>query len=382
MLGQSPFKKEFQFADDLVYLNHAGVAPIPRRTQLVINELASHTARYGASRYSELYERHQKARSYCAELLHTTESRVAFTPNTSEGLCWVAMGMQWYPGDEIITTAVEFPSNAIIWLTMAERYGVVVHRIPAEDDGHISWEKMLDKLNPRTRLLTVSSAQFSSGSVVDMAAIGEALKNHDALFVVDAIQTLGAMDLAPDSLHIDALAADGHKWLLGPEGQGIFWLSEKGMAQIKPSILGWHSVVNAGDYDNITTELKPDIQRFEAGTPNLLGILALGESVAMLLEAGLDVVEKRVLGLSNQFAKSLLQIGCKLHTPLDAKSAPESGIVVFSHPDIETASLSKDLLKRDIYHAVRGGGIRFSAHFYQDDRDVDRALSGVKESLT
>ena len=381
MLSPSPFRNEFQFADDLVYLNHAGVAPIPKRTQLVINELASHTARYGASRYNELHEQYQRARQNCAQLLDTEESRVAFTPNTSEGLSWVAMGIEWHAGDEIITTAVEFPSNAIIWLTLAERYGVVIHRVPTEADGRINTGKLLEKLNSRTRLLTVSSAQFSSGAVADLAAIGDVLKGHNALFVVDAIQTLGALQLKPDTLHIDALAADGHKWLLGPEGLGLFWLSDKGMAQVKPTILGWHSVANAGDYDHITTELKSNIQRFEAGSPNLFGILALGESVAMLLEAGMDQVEQRVLALSKQFSSGLHNLGCRIHTPLNDSGSPESGIIVFTHPSKETAQLSQSLSQRGIYHAPRGGGIRFAAHFYQDDRDIKRALDAVVESI-
>nr|CRH05885.1 Putative cysteine desulfurase [Candidatus Magnetococcus massalia] len=381
MLSRSPFRDEFQFADNLIYLNHAGVAPIPNRTRRVIAELAEHTAHYGASRYPELYARHQQVRQTCANLLNTTVDSVAFTPNTSEALSWIAMGMDWQPGDEIITTGAEFPSNAIVWLTLAERFGVVVHRLPAEADGRINSDKLLEKLNSRTRLLTVSSAQFSSGAMADLKSLGLALKDHPALFVVDAIQTLGALSLEPETLHIDALAADGHKWLLGPEGLGLFWLSEKGMATVEPRILGWHSVANAGDYDHITTELKPNMQRFEAGTPNLLGILALGESISMLLEAGMAHVEERVLALSAAFAEGLQELGCELHSPLNLTGHPESGIVVFTHPNRETKQLSKLLLEKGIYHAPRGGGIRFAAHFYQDQTDVDQALQVLKASL-
>ncbi|OSM04054.1 putative selenocysteine lyase [Magnetofaba australis IT-1] len=357
------------------------MAPIPQRTARVIMELADHANRYGASRYDELARRHEQARAVCAQLLHTEPGRVAFAPNTSEALCWVALGMAWKPGDEIVTTAAEFPSNAIIWLDIAQRHGVTVHRVPLERDGRVSTVRLLEHVNKRTRLLSVSSAQFSNGALADLKALGAALKDSDALFVVDAIQTLGALDLDPHALHIDALAADGHKWMLGPEGQGLFWLSDKGMAQITPRILGWHSVATAGNHDIITTELRGDMRRFESGTPNLMGVLALAESVSMILEAGMQTVQGRVTALATEFVWRLRQLECKVHTPVDADGVPGAGIVVFSHPRHQPEALSRKLAAQGVYHAPRGAGLRFAAHFYQDEDDVDAAMDALARCL-
>ncbi|MBF0426549.1 MAG: aminotransferase class V-fold PLP-dependent enzyme, partial [Magnetococcales bacterium] len=370
----TPLRVEFPLQPGLIYLNHAGVAPLPRRSARIMTELATHMTQHGAARYRELDAACEKARQSCARLLGVATGQVAFVPNTSEGLSFVGLGIDWHSGDEIVTTDQEFPSNIVIWLDLARRHGLRVHRVPSGTDGRVDASALLERVTARTRVLAVSSVQFGTGAVVDLARIGAELRSTSTLFVVDGIQSLGLLPLYPAEVGIDALCADGHKWLLGPEGCGLLYLSAKGLEQIQPRVLGWHSVANAGDYQNIIIEPRADCRRFEAGSPNILGAAALGESIDLLLEVGIDVVRARVHGLVVALVRGLRDLGCVIHTPLAADGFPDAGILVFSHPALPTATLHRELLARNIYHAQRGVGVRFSPHFYQDATDVALAL--------
>ncbi|MBF0153540.1 MAG: aminotransferase class V-fold PLP-dependent enzyme [Magnetococcales bacterium] len=377
----TPFRQEFPLQEGLIYLNHAGVAPVPRRSLRIMTEVANHMARYGASRYRELDALHEGARQRCAQLLDVSARQIALVPNTSEGLSFVGLGVAWHSGDEIVTTDQEFPSNIVIWLDLARRHGLTVHQVPSGVDGRVDALALLERVNARTRIVAVSSVQFGTGAVVDLLQLGAALRSTSTLLVVDGIQSLGILPLHPASVGIDALCADGHKWLLGPEGCGLLYLSEKGLDQIQPRVVGWHSVANAGDYQHICIDPRDDCRRFEAGSPNILGTAALGESIGLLLEVGIETVRARVHQLVSSLTTGLRDLGCVIHTPLGTDGFPGAGIVVFSHPDMETATLHRELLARNIYHAHRGAGVRFSPHFYQDATDVTLALRGVAEVL-
>ncbi|MEO5370987.1 MAG: aminotransferase class V-fold PLP-dependent enzyme [Magnetococcus sp. DMHC-1] len=376
------YRQEFSLREGLIYFNHAGVAPLPVRSVRIMAELADHMARYGAFRYRELDEVYTKARQRCAQLLDVSARDVAFVPNTSEGLSYVGLGLDWQAGDEIVTTDQEFPSNIVIWLDLARRHGLKVHQVPSGNDGRVDASALLERVNARTRVVAVSSVQFGTGAVVNLEPIGAALRSTTTLFVVDGIQSLGIIPLQPAVTGIDALCADGHKWLLGPEGCGFLYLSEKGQAQIQPRVLGWHSVANAGDYQRICIEPREDCRRFEAGSPNLLGAAALGESIGLLLEVGVANVQNRIHGLVQSLTTGLRNLGCIIHTPLAPDGFPGAGILIFSHPQVATSTLHRELMARNVYQAHRGAGIRFSPHFYQDETDVARALASVAEVLS
>ncbi|MBF0143307.1 MAG: aminotransferase class V-fold PLP-dependent enzyme [Magnetococcales bacterium] len=382
MIAVSPFRSEFPHPESLLYFNHAGVGPIPRCAAQRLAELSDHMACYGAWRYAEVLAPWQEAaRVNLGRLLGVAADAISLVLNTSEGVSFVALGIDWRPGDEVVTTDQEFPSNIVVWLDVAARHGVTVHRVPSLADGGVDAGALLARVGPRTRVVAVSSVQYGTGAVVDVATLGRELAKTDTLLVVDAIQGLGVLPMDLPALGVDALTADGHKWLLGPEGCGLLTLSAKGMSRIRPRVLGWHSVANAGEYDRITTELRPGGRRFEAGSPNLLGAAALAESVRLLLECGPEVVAARVRGLAGAMVRGLRERGCRIHTPLLADGAPGAGIVVFSHPQADNRSLDAALRARGIFQVRRGAGIRWSPHFYQDEGDVARALTLLDEAL-
>lgn len=375
MILPSPYRAEFSRVTDAICLNHSGCAPIPQRTAQVVAKWADYMTRREAFRYAELEEAFEQARIPCATLLGVTAEQIAFTRNTSEGLSYVALGLDWKTGDEIVTTDQEFPSNLVIWLEMAKRLGLKVHQVPSGADGSVSWQALLERVNQRTRVVTVSSVQFGTGAAVDLAQLGAALRHRETLLVVDAVQSLGVLPMNAPDLGVDAIAAGGHKWMLAPEGCGLFYLSEKAMAQVRPTTLGWHSVVNAGSYDTIDIRPRVGIKRFEAGTANVLGATALGQSVAMLLEVGIETVRQRVFGLVASFFYALKERGCLIHSPWVDGNQPQSGILIFSHPKMDSSQLHRELKKAAIEQVCRSKGVRFSPHFYQDHADVERTLA-------
>ncbi|HIJ84166.1 MAG: putative cysteine desulfurase [Magnetococcales bacterium] len=369
-LQPSPFRKEFTRNDAAICLNHAGISPIPQRTARVITHLADLMTRQQLFRYSQLENTLEQARIPCSRLLGCHPHEVAFTRNTSEALSMVALGLDWQAGDEIVTTDQEFPSNLVVWLDLARRKGIKVHQVASQPDHRVAEDALLAHCNQRTRILTVSSVQFGTGATVDLEKIGSALKNTRTLFVVDAVQSLGARPLDVHAMGIDALAAGGHKWMLAPEGCGLFYLSEKGLASVEPRIMGWHSVSNAGDYANPCITPRSGIRRFEAGTHNVIGAAALAESITMLLEAGLPEVWNRIRHLTGMLIHNLQKRGCQILSPLDSDQGCPSGILVFSHPQIDPTTLHRHLLSHRIEQVPRAGGLRFAPHFYQDETDV------------
>ncbi|MBF0371495.1 MAG: aminotransferase class V-fold PLP-dependent enzyme [Magnetococcales bacterium] len=381
MISPIPERSEFPLREGLVYLNHAGVAPIPKRSADKIAALTNHLVNHGASRYGELDRAQERIRRQCAQLIKGNPEQLAFVASTSEGLSFVALGIDWRRGDEIITTDQEFPSNIVIWLDIARRFGVKVHQVPSKPDGGVDAEALLERVNARTRVLAVSSVQFSTGAAVDIQRLGEVLKPTETLFVVDGIQSLGVLPMDVSGWGIDALAADGHKWLLSPEGCGLIHLSEKGMAEIQPRVLGWHSVANVGEYDRIVIEPRQSARRFEAGSPNILGIEGLGAGVELLLEVGEAQVWQRVQGLVGALMTGLLERGCRIHTPLNDQGRPGAGILIFSHPSLENRALQRGLTGAGIFQIERGRGIRLSPHFYQDQREVAYTLETLDRLL-
>lgn len=380
-LEPTPWRREFPLPPETLYFNHAGVAPIPLRTAQTIAKIAEITCQLGAIRYPELMAIHEAARETCARLLGVASERLAFVPNTSEGLSYAALGVDWQAGDEIITTDQEFPSNLVVWADVARRHGVTLHRVPSRTDGGVDVTTLLNRITPRTRVVTVSWVQFGTGAVVDVARLGAALRPTDTLLVVDGIQGLGLLPMTMDDWGIDLLAADAHKWLLGPEGCGVCGFSDKALTLIQPRVLGWHSLVNAGEYHDPIMTWRPGARRFEPGSPNLIGAVAMGESAGLLLEVGIDQVHERVRCFMAGLVAGLTELGCRLHTPLNAVGLPGAGILLFTHPGVETALLHQRLKARGVLHVQRQAGLRLSPHFYQDLNDLEGFLAILGDEL-
>jgi selenocysteine lyase/cysteine desulfurase len=279
--------------------------------------------------------------------------------------------LPWQAGDNIVSSNEEFPSNRLPWQALAER-GVEfreadLHSAKTPEDA------LFALVDGNTRLLTISSIQFASGLRMDLERIGEFCRQRDILFCIDAIQSLGAVQFDVQAYHADFVMADGHKWMFGPEGLGVFYTNAAARDRLILSQYGWHMMKDTHNYENLPWEIHPGARRFECGSPNMLGIHAFSASLSLLLETGMPTVEALVLERSD-YLRDAISANDELILLSERHGALKSGIVNFKHRRIDNDLLYKHLQKNGVVCALRGGGIRFSAHFYNTLAELDRAL--------
>jgi cysteine desulfurase / selenocysteine lyase len=363
---------EFPLLDELIYLNHAAVAPWPKRTRDAVVAFAEQNCRYGSRFYPDWLGQQQTLRRQFQQLLNAPSvDDIALVKNTSEALSFVAYGLDWQHGDNIVSSNQEFPSNRLPWQSLAHR-GVTFR----EADLYAAAtpeEALLALVDQRTRLLTVSSVQFASGLRMDLKRLGAFCRQRGILFCVDAIQSLGALQFDVQEYHADFVMADGHKWLLAPEGLGVFYCAARVRDCLKLTQFGWHMMQDTFNYENRPWQIHASARRFECGSPNMLGIQALSASLSLLLEIGMQQVEQQVLA-NAEWVRQCVLANAELELLSEAQPHLNSGIVVFRHRDIDNEALYRYLQQQGVVCALRGGGIRFSPHFYNSRAEIQRAV--------
>jgi selenocysteine lyase/cysteine desulfurase len=367
----------FQLDDHVIYLNHAAVAPWPLQTAQAVKAFADENARQGSKDYDLWLLREKDLRKRLAKLINAPSTdEIALLKSTSEGLSLIAYGLPWKSGDNIVIPAEEFPSNRIVWQSL-ERYGVETRLIPVigVDDPE---QALIDAMDSNTHLMSCSSVQFATGLRLDIERLGHACKQTNALFCVDAIQTIGALQFDVQACQADFVVADGHKWMLGPEGSALFYCRKVLIEQLELKQYGWHMVQDVSDYNKKEWQPNKTAQRFECGSPNMTGIMALHASIGLLLDIGMGRVEKQVMENAAYLANKLMALeNVEILSPLDDDR--RSGIVLFRKSDADTEALYRHLQKHDVICALRGNGIRFSPHFYTAFEKMDTAVSLVSE---
>lgn len=365
---------EFPLDPSIVYLNHAAVAPWPKRTYVAVEQFARENITYGATHYDRWIKQETRLRQQLAALINSpSASDIALQKNTSEGLSVIAYGLPWQTGDEIVITRQEFPSNRIVWESLAAQ-GVRVHAVDVDTDT--PEDAILNTLSAKTRLLSVSSVQYGNGLKLDLKRLGEACKAQDILFCLDAIQSLGAVPFDAQACHASFVVADGHKWMLGPEGIALLYVDANVRERLALREFGWHMVENAGDYSRTDWTIARSAKRFECGSPNMLGVVALSASLSLIQDIGLAEIqsrlEQRIQYLFNELRKLP---GIQLLTP--AEASRRAGILTFTSSRLPVETLFGALKAQGIICAPRGGGIRFSPHFYTSIEALDRAIHAV-----
>jgi selenocysteine lyase/cysteine desulfurase len=331
-----------------------------------MKQLADDACLYGSYHYDQWLDAYQGFRVAAAKLIGAHHSEIAIVKNTSEGVAMVAGGLQWRNGDRVIGFREEFPANYFPWKRL-ESQGVRVEWLSVSDS--------LDRIDEATRgarLLAISFVQYLSGLRADLQAIGEICARYGALFFVDAIQGLGAFPLDVQSARIHALSADGHKWLLGPEGCGILYVRRELQDEIEPVEFGWTNVAGYADYAGRDMSLRQDAGRYECGTLNTIGIYGLRAAIEFLLEVGIPSIAPAVQALGDQVAEGALNKGYEL---LQTRT-PESGagIVSFRKNDTDSRAIVRRLLDRGFVAAPRQGWIRVSPHFYISPDEIARLI--------
>ncbi len=355
------------------YFDHAAVAPLTLRALQALRAWGDDLTANGLVNERRWLARIDEVRTLAARLIGAEPLDIAFIKNTSEGIGIVAEGFPWQAGDNVVIAQEEYPANQYPWLNLRER-GVEVRAVPSRPDGRLWINDISAAVDARTRVLSLSWVEYASGFRNDLDALGEWCRQKGIAFFVDAIQGLGVFPLDVQKTPIDFLAADGHKWLLSPEGAGVLWIRREWIERLRPLDIGWNSVVGARDFSTIDFRLKPHAGRYESGTLNVAGITALGGSLQLLLEIGIDQVAARVLELTDY----LCQRVAERPAPSVFSSRMDrdrSGIVALAYAD-PTEAVAKMRLCRGNGLIVnkRAGRLRVSPHCYNSIEEIDRLV--------
>ena len=364
-----------------VYLNHAANGPLPSPVVRTLHTYIDDTSNFGNINFARWSEYERGAHRRLASLIHVRPDQVALTASTGDGLMNIASGLRWQPGDTIISAECEFPSNIYPWLNLQ---GVHVHLV-AMRANRIAVEDVLASITGRTRLVSLGLVEFSTGFRNDIATIARYCRERGIICGIDAIQALGALEIDVPALGIDYLAAASHKWLLGPQTTGIFYVSDALLAQLHVPRRSWFSVETPFDFFNYEQPLKAGAARFEHSSPNRLPIVGLDAALGIFesIDGGLQAVEQRILGLTGHAIAGLERLGYPVVSPQG--EGERSGIVCFNvHPDrqeISPQQLADELASRNIRVAARGNAIRISPHFYNTIEEIDTLLNALEELI-
>ncbi|HZS55834.1 MAG TPA: aminotransferase class V-fold PLP-dependent enzyme [Bryobacteraceae bacterium] len=362
----SRYRDEFPVTRQLIYLNHAAVAPLCRRAAEAMKELADDACLYGSLHYDRWMESYDGLRKSAARLINASPDEIAIVKNTSEGIAFVALGIDWREGDRVIAFREEFPANYYPWLRLEQR-GV-----------QVTWLSIYDPLDtiaaaiPGARLLAISFVNYLSGYRVDLNSLGNICRDNDCFFFVDAIQGLGAFPLDVEASHIDALAADGHKWMLGTEGTGILYIRRNRLDAIEPVEFGWTNPAHYADYSSRDMTLRPDAGRYECGTLNTIGCFGLRAALDFILEVGIENISFNVMHLADQLASGARSKGYELFVERTAQNG--SGIISIRHPNVDARTIVSQLKQKRILAAPRQGWVRMSPHFYLSSEDIQQVI--------
>ena len=375
MTVKTEWHSEFQLDDELTYLNHAAVSPWPKSAHDAVVKFSTENFRFGSKGYLKWIETETSLRTQLATLINApSSSDIALLKNTSEALSVVAHGLSWNTGDNIVSSNEEFPSNRIVWQSLSP-LGVELRQadLSSNESPEDALFAMVDK---QTRMISISSVQYASGLKMDLKRIGEFCMQHKILFCVDAIQSIGAVQFDVQSCHIDFAMADGHKWMLGPEGLALFYVRPELREELQLHQYGWHMTEDYLNFDNKRWTTAQSARRFECGSPNMLAIHALQASTKLLLDIGMPEVEQMVT-MNSRYLLDLIAQHEELELITNAQADRLAGIVTFKHRNKNSEALYKSLMANNIMCAYRGGGIRFSPHFYTDVKDLASAISAV-----
>lgn len=385
-------REQFPVTRNLVYLNHAAVGPLSERAFRAMQSHAREQRDFGALQWRDWLEEYVQFRAEAAQLLNCSPKEISILKNTSEGLSFVAEGYRWNEGDNVITTSMEFPSNYACWKRL-ERRGVECREIAAPD-GSFTVDEVAALIDERTRIVALSAVAFHNGFAPDLVEIGSLCRDRGVLFCVDAIQALGAIKLDVREANISFLAADAHKWLLGPEGTAIFFAADEAREQLEVLETGWMNVDRKGRFIGCDVDLLSDGRRFEAGTLNTNGVYGTTAALELINEIGIDWIEEEVLRLAQLLGDGLEQIGFVVRTPKPYRSGIV-GVSARAHTSEaldrlrEQYELGREipaeivlhrwLEDQDIICAPREKMLRFAPHYYNSEEDIDEVISALAD---
>jgi len=373
--SRSAFRELFPITKRYNYLNHAAVSPLSLPALQAIESQLRDVQENGSVNFPDWVATKEQARKLLAGMLGARPEQVAFMRNTSDALSTVANGLTWRPGDNVVTFRGEFPSNLYPWLRLREAYGVEV-RMCEERAGRIDFDDLARLIDQHTRVVAISHVQFASGFRIDAERLAQIVRRHDALLVVDVIQALGVVPINVEAELIDVAAGAGHKWLMAPEGVGYLYLSDRARERIQPTLVGWISVPDPFNFDDLEQGWNRGTLAWETGTGP--AALFYGFKASLELLTGLGVAE---------IAKYLEQLTDELCERLKAKNyelvssrlpGEKSQIVCIRHKaGMSPMALYAHLKDRNIITAPRGDRLRIAPHAYNLPEEIEALIEAL-----
>lgn len=368
------YKNLFPRAREAAYLDTAAEGlPLPAME-------ACFSAYYGAKSQGtpgrkEHHQAEAHARLLVARLLGTEPANLALLASASDALSLLALSMDWKPGERVIISDLEFPSNVLPWLRL-QKAGVDVVVMPSNQGG-LNYERVIECITPETRLISLSLVSYKTGAyLTGIPAIRAEARKAGAIVCVDATQALGRCPVPLDAA--DYLVSSSFKWLLGPHGLGIVYIAPEFQPHFQPAGVGWYSVQDVFSPDRFERyRLKEGAACLAIGMPNFASLYALRPGLELLLEAGVDQIHQQLSPVVQHLREGLVSLGVEVLTP----EGPEvsSGIVSFAHPKAE--DIGAALEPQGIIVWAGDGRVRASVHLYNDMADADRYLQALKSIL-
>ena len=365
----------FPVTERAIYLNHAAVSAPPTPTIKAIQSQLADVSENGSVNFRNWIAVKENTRRLVAGMLGARPEQVAFVRNTSDGLSTVANGLDWRPGDNLVTFRNEFPSNVYPWLRVRDALGVEV-RLCEERHGRVDLDELIALIDGHTRVVAISQIQYASGFRADLERIGRAARAQDALLVVDVIQALGAVPIDVESELVDVAAAACHKWLLTPEGVGLLYLSARARERIQPTLVGWTSVPNPEDYGNFEQGWNQGTLAWESGTAPVALIHGLETSLKLLNEVGIQRIQSHLELITDHLCERLK--GMDYQVVSSRRDGEKSQIVCIRHTgNLTSMDLYSHLKKRNIITAPRGDRLRISPHLYNTLAEIDELVEAL-----
>ena len=380
-------RTDFPIKDTYAYFMTSAAGPMPKPAYETFVEFGSLLHLTGSVKFPQWIEYMEKSRISASRLLGASKENIAFVKNTGIGL-WIASRLvDWKHGDEIILPAGEFPSNIYPWLSLEEQ-GVSIKWIEPNIKDHpiprVDRESILPLLTERTKLLSVSFVQFDDGARRNIKELSDLAKEFGLVFVVDAIQGLGALPFDLKEFEADFVCAGSQKWLLSSPGAGLLYIHPKWLEVEKVPNFGWLSVDDPfntapGSFAESHKRLLPTAKRFEEGTPNFAGIATLGASIDYLLDYGIENISLRIKALTDLLVERLESLDCRVVSPREEDDW--SGIVSFCHPSLDSLAVDREFNSANIITSVRNDWVRVAVDFFNDEEELERLVASLKSQL-
>lgn len=362
-------RREFPALERWTFLNTATFGQVPLRARHAVERHWNRRDELACADFLDWFDDANTVRVSIGKLIRCDAEDIAFFPNASAALALLIGGVDWKPGDQIVSLHGEFPNNLYFPAVLSGRG---VNFVECE------WPDFYSNITPATRLVLLSSVNYSTGFRPPLEEIGNRLRQNGVLLYIDGTQSVGALEFDVPGIRPDMLAVHGYKWMLAPTGAAFAYVSRDLRDRLEPNAYGWRSHRGWRNVDQLhhgAPQPPQSAEKYEGGMLSFPLLYALGASVDMMLEIGPREIERRVLALSAQLRELLASLGGEL--------VPDTGspIAAARFAGADASELAKKLKEHRVLVSARHGNLRVSVHFYNNEQDLDRLGRELKGLL-